>query len=253
LARALHCELEVLRVAPALSVLERVERDRRREQRRARAYLRETKLWLASALGEDEPQPGRVIVRSGKFANEVIDHAAARPGVALVVLAPEHWRMGSLATKVARCTGLSVVVARERSHGLGILAATDLRSPDFPVLRQAARLGNALKASVTALHNVEPLGTASSDADPYEGLHEHERRLDDVANALDGVMLPVVSEEVDPVIAIRKEATHRNVDLIVVGVHQAPWLERLFYGSVASRIVQLERSSVVIVPMSDAF
>ena len=160
---ALRAELQVLRVLrPSWRSLGVLRRDPARAREGARACLRATRFWLANAFGE-EPPAGRVVVRSGNFIDVVVQHAQSA-NVQLIIVPPHFWRVGALATQLARRSGVKVLVAHEPGPRKSILAATDLASDGFPVLQQAAHLGSALHVPLTAFHNVDPLSVADRAA-----------------------------------------------------------------------------------------
>lgn len=250
---ALRAELRVIRVLPKRS---RVRAwwgrgpDAREEVRGA---LKATRLWLARSLGE-EPPVGKVVVRCGRFVEAVSEHVRfGQPE--LVVLPPFIRRVGTVATMLARRTGAKVLVAHDPGHRKAILAATDLSNPRFPVLEEAARLGLALEAPVTALHNVDPLGAFQRYGVDRGVARAQLSRILGPTRLLDGVQLlpddssAVMRAEIDPVAAILDEARRRDVDLLVVGVHDRRPFERWLHGSVAARVIQRSDRSVLVMPM----
>lgn len=252
---ALRAELQVLRVLPAPSSWLRVFRqDRAKAREEARGCLRATRFWLANAFGEDPPA-GRVLVRRGNFVDAVVQHTQSA-NVELIIV-PRFRRVGALATELARRSGVKVLVAREPARRRSILAATDLASDGFPVLQQAARLGLALQAPLTAVHNVDPLLVADrapvrlapGAATALAGA-QRQVRLADAVRSLPVATTPVVRVEIDPVFAILEEVQRQDVDIVVVGVHERSRLDRLLHGSVAARVVQKTQRSVLVTPIS---
>jgi hypothetical protein len=106
-------------------------------------------LFPAGSLAEE------VCTRSGDF----IRHVAARArevDAALIVVPPGERHAGELAATLACEVQLPVFVARDGTFRQGIMAATDLRDPTYPVLRMAESLRLQLGAPVIALHNLSP-------------------------------------------------------------------------------------------------
>jgi nucleotide-binding universal stress UspA family protein len=249
---ALRAELHVLRVLPAPSGLARVFRqDPAKAREQARACLRATRIWLAKAFGE-EPPAGRVVVKRGHFVEEIAQRTQS-VNVELIVVPGQ---MGAVATELATRSGVKVLVAREPGQRKAILAATDLGSAGFPVLEQAARLGLALHAPLTAFHNVDPLMVADGAvarivpevATALTGAQRQER-LADAVRSLPVAATPIVRVEIDPVYAILEEARRHDVDIVVVGIHERPRLERFFRGSVAARVVKKSQRCVLVTPI----
>jgi universal stress protein A len=252
---ALRAELQVLRVLPAPPRLLRVFRQEPAKVRaEARGCLRATRSWLANAFGE-EPPVGRVLVRRGNFVDAVVRHTQSA-NVELIIV-PRFRRAGVLATELARRSAVKVLVAHEPAKRRSILAATDLASDGFPVLQQAARLGLALQAPLTALHNVDPLMVADRAAarlprGAVTALAGAQRqvRLADAVRSLPVATTPIVRVEIDPVFAILEEARRQDFDIVVVGVHERSRLDLLLHGSVAARVVHKTRCSVLVTPIS---
>lgn len=199
--------------------------------------------------------PADVCTRSGDF----VRHVAARAreiDASLIVVPPGERRAGEVAGKLACAAQLPVLVARDATFEEGIVAATDLRDPTYPVLRTAASLSRRLDVPLIALHNLSPVvlsgpkelaclavpAAARSSARAQEHLERVLSRLSSQTTA-------VVADEVDPVDAILHEAQVRNVDLITVGRRPRSWLERLLVSSVAARVVNGTERSVLVVPI----
>lgn len=247
---ALGAELQVLRVLP--SPWTRVlRRDPAKGREHVRASLRATRMWLARAFGE-EPPPGKVLVQEGPFVEAVVEYA--RSAEVELIVVPRQ--VGALAPKLASRTGVKVLVAREPGPRNAILAATDLASPGFPVLEQAARFGLALDATLTAFHNVDPLMVADRAAarlapgvaTALTGA-QCQVRLADAVRSLPLAATPVVRVEIDPVYAILEEARRHDVDIVVVGIHARSPFERLLRGSVAARVVRKSQRCVLLTPI----
>jgi nucleotide-binding universal stress UspA family protein len=252
-AAALRAELRVIRVLPKSSGVMRVLLgDSRSDGDRARAALRATRLWLARTSGE-EPAIGRVVVRTGRFVEQVARHVDLC-GAQLIIIPADRFRVGATATSLARRTRLKVFVARQAAAGKTILAATDLAHAGFPVVRQAVQLASVLHAPVTVFHNVDPL----SRDDDRDGDDQRERgafglrfeaRLASAVRELPTAAIPVVRSELDPAFALSEETRKRDIDIVVVGVQERSRLRRWLHGSIASRVAQKAERSVVVTPL----
>ncbi|MEO8181498.1 MAG: universal stress protein [Deltaproteobacteria bacterium] len=62
----------------------------------------------------------------------------------------------------------------------------------------------------------------------------------------------VVRDEVSLADAILDEARVHDADLVVLGAQRRSWLERLFDGGVATRVVNRAQRSVLVTPMSES-
>lgn len=253
LARASNAELQVVRVVPGWRWLWRFfPRLAMRAAARAKAVLRATRFWLAGAYGK-EPAPGHVVVRTGNFLQQIVNHSQSRP-TSVIVLPPHLPSVGRVATKLALATGIKVMVLREAGPSRAVLAASDLRTPGFPVLAEASKLAKDTRKSLVSFHNVDPLSLPEEDGGPRNGARVSSgpaprERLTAALRELSADSVPVIRTEIDPVAAIVDEARERGVDLIMVGAHERDRFVRLLRGSVASRVVQRARCSVMVAPL----
>lgn len=179
----------------------------------------------------------------------------------IIVLPPWRVGLGRLVTSLACRSGAAVLVAREPAASDTILAATDLESPSYPVLRTASEIGCSLDARLVAVHNVNPccvfVGAGSSwpdvlllPADPGRAARiEH---LDWACETLPARAQPVIRDEVSIVNAILDEAQVQDADLVVVGARERGWWQRPFSGAAAARVVDRARHSVLVTPIADA-
>jgi nucleotide-binding universal stress UspA family protein len=259
LARTLEVKLHVLRVVfgrgplslmpPQVDLLTIT---------RSAEYVTESDRSLREWLMEVSPGgwlPDHVCTQSGDF----VSHVAARAAeidASLIVVPPGERRAGEVAVKLACAAQLPVLVARDAAFEDGIVAATDLKDPTYPVLRAAASLGRRLDAPVIALHNLSPLvpitsrglGSAVSPVTSRSHVQAREH-LERTLRRLSSQTTVVVADEVDPVDAILHEAQVRNADLITVGTRPHSWFERLLMSSLAARVVNGTERSVLVVPI----
>jgi nucleotide-binding universal stress UspA family protein len=151
-----------------------------------------------------------------------------------------------------------VLASRAEGNGGAIVAATDLSKPDFPVLTKAASLATVLGKELVTVHNAGPLSALASvvvlpNVVISGGVSEGMRR-ESLARATTGLPVaatPAVRTEYHAADGILKEARSRNASLIVVGTHRRSWLERALSRSVAQRVVDEARRSVLVTPMAD--
>ena len=198
---------------------------------------------------------GRMTIRCGFFADEII--AAARElGASLIVLEPPKKRCGRQVARIARRTGVPVLVARESSTDDVIVAASDLSDRRMPVLERAANLGERLSEPVILIHNLSPFSSIADGETRWtlaQSADERARRLQCLQHAARRMAAPVVAtllcDEANPTDAIVRTARTRNADLVVVGTHRRRWLPRLFHRSVAIQVVNRLRRSVLVTPL----
>ncbi|MDP2275607.1 MAG: universal stress protein [Archangium sp.] len=257
-ARLRDAELHVLRVLPVrpssfplfpqlngVMALENINRDHE--------SVEATRAWLDDAAGETFA----LEVRSGSFVAETTKRAQELCAE-LVVMPPAEGRFGATATDLAQAAGVPVLVARPPMAEDVIIAASDLSDRQYPVLRQATELGAALEAPVVAMHNVVPVGVYATPElswpltlDVTESVAQAKHtELEQAALKLRGHAQAVVTTGVSCSEAILREARARDADLVVVGTREQSLLEWLFDGSVAARVVEASRRSVLVVPLN---
>lgn len=198
---------------------------------------------------------GHMTLRCGFLANEV-SAAALELGASLIVLEPPKKRCGRQVAKIARRTGVPVLVAREGATDEVIVAASDLSDRRMPVLERAASLGQRLSEPVILIHNLSPFSSIADGETRWtlaQGADERARRLQCLQHASQRMAAPVLAtllcDEANPTDAIIRTARTRNADLVVVGTHRRGWLRRLFHRSVAIQVVNRVRRSVLVTPL----
>jgi nucleotide-binding universal stress UspA family protein len=217
-----------------------------------------TQQWLSDCL-----LPGDTVEHLAILRGDFVEQASAYAldiRAQLIVVSPCDVGLGRRVTSLACTSGAPVLVARATATRETILAATDLGSGHFPVLRTAAEFGWRLDAPLVAVHNINPLsaviGLASNwpgmllPADP--GRAARVERLTNACGRLPVDAQAVVREEVSVVGAILDEGRAQDADLIVVGVRQQNWFERLLSGRVAERVVTSAERSVLVTPIDEA-
>jgi nucleotide-binding universal stress UspA family protein len=136
-----------------------------------------------------------------------------------------------------------------------ILAATDLRNGEYPVLRFAGELGRRMNSQIVAVHNLDPqpmwgrARTPDAAADVLRGEPGRGAGLERLRRASEFLLAPVqavVRDDADPVDAILDEARARDAHLVVIG--QRPGGRRDRFG-VAARVVDFAQRSVLVIPI----
>jgi nucleotide-binding universal stress UspA family protein len=257
LARALDSELHALFVSrpDASGGSARLERHGAVDCRETREDAYFARAWLAEALGT-EGEAAALCTRQGDFTEQVAAHARSIEASMIVIPAPGA--AGEAMTALAHAAGVPVFVARDRAAGDAIVAATDLEDCSYPVLRAATELGRRLGVPLIALHNLSPISVSdavdlvlSEPSWPVRTLTELGRsRLERAVRDLPSATTPLLSEEVDPVEAILREARGGGVDLVAVGARSetsARWLRH----SVTVRVVERAPCSVLVVPVGE--
>lgn len=263
LALALDAELHILRVLPAPMHANTIfpqwnMLDAMRTIEHTLHSGRSTQSWLQRVLADEATRVETFVIAHGDYVEQVAARAAELAPKLIVMPAREE-RVGALVTSLVRATGTPVLVARDATHGESIVAATDLESVGYPVLRKAAELGRSLDAPLVAVHNLNPLAIVIGlelawpiAVLPGDLDDARSARLAELSSKLPGDAQAVVRQEVNPVDAILSEARERDADLVVVGTRQRGWFDRLICGSVAAQVVNRARRSVLVTPLSGA-
>lgn len=257
LAERLDAELEVVRVvreAPRLAAPWPFFEAEADVERRHRVYD-ELQRWVLAVFGEAVPMP-RLVVAHGDF----VEQAALRcqgGGVQLIVVSAAVQQSGGTVASLARAAQVPVLASQGLDHHKPIMAATDLRDPDVPVLWHAARLAEQLRTSLVAFHNVDPLlsqrkavaipDVVLTGTPPSPGARR--AKLLEAGQRLPVTSIPVVRSQTDPVHAILSEARALDVGLIVLGTCYRSWLERLFGFSVAGEVTSRSNCPVMVTPI----
>jgi nucleotide-binding universal stress UspA family protein len=265
LSRVLEAELHVLRVLPEYTRVNAVfpqnnSMDALQAVERAFRTKTHTRLWLRECLGDDESAVDHIAIVHGDFVDMATQQAAKHDTV-LIVIPPCAGNIGHTVTSLATTSGVPVLVAREATKDETIIAATDLQDTAYPVLRQAAKLGQQLDASVIALHNVNPMpvlvGTGMAwpiTVYPSNPVCEaRSARLTQISQKLPGDAHPVIRNEMNAADAILGEAREHDADLVIVGTRRRRnWFDRLVAGNVAAQVVNRAKRSVLVTPLGDA-
>lgn len=258
-SRVLQAELHVLRVLPVLGRLD-LEASRRENSSgtmdRTLRAIGDTRSWLRQVLGQDEAAVTQVIAAPGDFLDQVA-HQAKKVSAMFIVVPAREACIGATATSLACKANVPVLVARATAREDTIVAATDLETPDYPVLRIGAALGRKLDAPLVTFHNLMPrrsmfgLHTSWSPDAPFTDGRQS-GRLAEISAKLHAQALAVVRRETDSAAAILGEAREREADLVVVGARRRRWLDRLQLESVAAQVVDRAAQSVLVTPVGQS-
>jgi nucleotide-binding universal stress UspA family protein len=261
LCRVLGAELHVLRVLPDTTRVNALFPQNNLADASAGLAASErsdasTRAWLSQTL--HGPNTVEFELAHGDFVQQVAAYAT-RLDAKLIVVAPGVGRLGRTVTALAGSAGVPVLLARQATAEETIVAATDLESLGFPVLKQAAELGRRLQAPVVALHNASPaslvvgIDMVHPVAAVVRGPSEA-KQAERLARATDQLQIEVdavVRGALDPVEAILAEARAQDADLVVVGMRRRKWLGRWLAASVAAQIVDQARRSVLVTPLDE--
>jgi nucleotide-binding universal stress UspA family protein len=221
-----------------------------------------TRAWLGEHCSADVVE--RFAVVHGDFTETVVGHAE-QIGAMLIVVAPTEGHIGHAATTLAHKSGIPVLVAREAGHEGTIVAATDMKTPDYPVLREAAEIGERLGEPVIAVHNfyvptvammgvdaswpMPPLTVPPLPTERYRAVRQGQ--LVEASKHLPGKALAIVRTEDDPVEAILDEAQLHDADVVVVGTRVRSWFARLGAAGIAAKVVNRTTRSVLVTPIGE--
>jgi nucleotide-binding universal stress UspA family protein len=171
--------------------------------------------------------------------------------------------MGSVARAVVHRCERPVLVARAPTHSLhDVIVATDGSEHATKALEFTRRLPLPVAAQKSVLHVVRPYKPVPDFL--YIDREEHERTLAEIhkkqeglgADVLadakdrllaDGPAVETVLRAGDPAAEILRLADEQEADLIIAGARGVSWIEGLFLGSVAERLLKTARCSVLIV------
>ena len=197
--------------------------------------------------------PGRFSIVRGDFVTQVARYVEA-VGAQLLLLPPQGESVSEIVAALSARTRTPVLVSRAPCSVHTIIAATDLRDAEYPVLRFAGDLGRRLDTDIIAVHNLEWPAIAGSPgaSDPADVLRGEPgraaglERLCRVSQQLLAPVQPVVRDDADPVDAILDEARTHDANLVVIGLRSG---REGITGSVAARVVDLTQRSVLVIPM----
>lgn len=184
-------------------------------------------------------------VRSGSVANVAIESArTTRPAV--VVLSPDAGASGRAAIAISSTLGVRVLVVRAPRAARPVIAATDMRHANFPVLAASCDLARRLGKATTFFHN---------DNELLEGTPSESRlaRLQEIAASASIEVDAIVVRSPGTLDSILRLADLADADVVSIGTRPRPWHARLGLApGLPERIVDRCNCSVYVVPMEAA-
>ena len=248
LLRKDHLHVDVLCVSSELvlaggfNVLERAQRDLRRQGIQARGLID------VGSPGDDIPQIATdydVVVAGAHGKSE-----RTQPG------------LGPVSSKIVDQSNRTVLVGREllNEGPYRVLVALDGSERSFEALATLGRLLDLSALDLTLMHVVETSWTRSEDTDESEGDEygqklQHELRayaetvIDRGERLIEqwGIPTTVVIEEGDPALELTSHAEEGNYDLIVVGATGRSDVKHALLGSVSLNLAWNAPCSVLVV------
>ncbi len=216
---------------------------------------------IGSVTGR-RPEDLDVFIERGSPAEEIL-RGARRWKSDLIVLSGQRRRflrgmLGSVTERVVRCAPCPVLVVKSGSGAGGVLAATDLTDPAFPVVHAGAREARRLGLPLTVVHAIPFVptgmlrGHAVGSLSPM-GRGELRRafrgQLDRALDTL-SVKAAVRVEDGEPADVVARLSEALSATLVVVGTRGRGGFWRLLLGSVAEEIVSAAPCSVLVVHLS---
>ncbi len=136
----------------------------------------------------------------------------------------------------------------QRDEDATVLFATDLSPSSRAGLRWATSLAKLYRARILLLHVQSP-----SECEPFQLYHDFTRARRRLELTLRSFLPsdPTVQADYqvragDPARRILDVAESENVDMIVLGNHQRPWLQRLMKGSVTESVLRQAQCPVFV-------
>jgi nucleotide-binding universal stress UspA family protein len=261
IARALDARLHVLCILPGIARLRALFTSEcvaaaRTVERTLEAH-RSTRDWLRDFAAAGEVVEHVAIVH-GRFVEQAAAYAATVDSK-LIIVPPRGRRYTRLVTSLAGAARVPVLVAHGHRGNPAIVAATDLQSQGYPVLREAAEFGQRFAARVVAVHNVEPV--MPSVASTAWTLHQpplraaRAARSEQLAQAAERLPVDaraVVLDEFSSAGAILAEVAARDADYVVVGTRRRKtWLDEFASGHVANEVIARAPCSVIVLPLDE--
>lgn len=269
-ARARGADIHVVRVVPRRAVLVHDHLGRRPFEAHDdhRVNIEARLASIVRAADQDGVRVVRVLLR-GEPERVIPAYAQLHQATLLVVESDygssRFWRHGRVVNEVARQSPIPLLVLPTRQSGDGaqselrrILAPVDFSIASGAAMRIAADLSRRHEARVTLLHAMTnvPQDMVFSGSEALEVVRRLPAQGEAVAERLrrraaffgaHDVEIEIVTGVVDR--AILETATHRDADLVVIGVANRSWLDRLLFGSTLRRVLRRATMPVLVVPV----
>lgn len=176
--------------------------------------------------------------------------------VGLVVVRPEV--PGEEVTAIADELGVPVLVARTPRGDGRIVATTDMKRGDYPVLSASSRFARVLRKPLSFFHNATPMSVTLNplgaplhinDSGLLDDSDAKASQLRDLADAV-GNAEAIVAQSDSTVSSILQAAHDRNADIVTVGHAKRSWFLRMFRRHVPAQLVDQWQRNVLIIPIA---
>lgn len=231
------------------------ERARRAEMRREVTRRLEPVL---GAGGEWE-----LDLRTGVPATEIADAARERGAALIVIGRGEHGVMDRIlgeetALQVVRVSSVPVLAVDPQAEGVPrrVVVGVDFSAASIRAARTALRLLGSAPGGLMAMVHARPrIDFAPPSVASWT--HGYEERVTGMFERLCELLARDVPEGVllenrlctgSPYECLRDAALEIEADFIAVGTRSAPWVDRLFVGSVATAVLRHADQSVLVAP-----
>lgn len=214
---------------------------------RPRALERSAVVLLLDAYAHSPHARMRAAALSASMQAPLVTSGTVLPGrPARLVVMGDRPDAAVTALTLVEQRAVPVLIARTPVPGGSIVASSDLRRSEHPVLRESVVFGRLLGKRVTFVHNVGELAEGSV-VGPHP-VHESHTYLTLIAMHSRSDATAVVTSENDTVDAIVRVATVDDADLVIVG-HGPRAGDGDWNRSVASAIIARCRASVLVLPV----
>ena len=200
------------------------------ENAEARPTASRPRRWLSQAA----------LVARREWLRAALVDGTRRAQPQLLVLPPARWVTPSLALDVAATTHVPTLIARGVETARRIVAATDLRDPQLPLVTGAASWSQRLDARLVLVHARH----SPREREAVAG------RLEDVAKTLGTPAEVAVTAEDDPARSLLDVARTWNADLVMVGARERPWWDLRPRPRVAELVLASSGPSILLLPLS---
>ncbi|GIV98096.1 MAG: universal stress protein UspA [Herpetosiphonaceae bacterium] len=214
-------------------------------------------------------------IEEGKPAERIVTRIEHDPAISMVAMAThgrsglQRWVLGSVAEKVLRASSKPLLLVRARENALPdrpestalerILVPLDGSPFAEQALDEARRIAAATGATLLLLSVTQSFddllaeneGVSRSRISTF--LHDQQAQaihyLTRVAEQLEGEGFRVMTRvnTGDPARAILERSETNQTDLIVMATHGRGGIQRLWYGSVATRVIQAAQLPVLLI------
>ena len=201
-----------------------------------------------------------LLVRVGRAGIVLAREASARDAELVVLGGKHHGAVGralggSTAHFLVRSLDVPLLVTGPSARPVTrVLVAVDLSYASAPAIEEGRRLAQILGARLRVMHAVEPVRMPLAvpvKVDVEDYYRRSVQALERLAGAVPGLDprdRPVRRGPAAETVAA--EVADWEADLLVVGSHGRGWVDRLMVGSTTERLLNLQPTSLVVVPVS---